>query len=113
MLLLSSILGPAKPPVASRDDVASAPGVYRITSNADRTFVARASAGGEELVFDSADRCLICLCDYQLLEEVRQLGQCRHIFHRECIDEVRHISIAPGGKEWEFSPVLAYALCET
>ncbi|KAL8792289.1 MAG: hypothetical protein Q9195_005080 [Heterodermia aff. obscurata] len=30
MLLLSSLLGPAKPPVASQEDVASAPGVYLI-----------------------------------------------------------------------------------
>jgi len=30
---------------------------------------------------------LICLCDYEAAEEVRQLGKCRHLYHRECIDE--------------------------
>ncbi|RMZ80140.1 hypothetical protein DV737_g3049, partial [Chaetothyriales sp. CBS 132003] len=51
MQMLSTLLGPVKPPVAA------------------------------------GERCLICLCDYAAAEEVRQLGKCHHVFHRECIDE--------------------------
>ncbi|KAI9888079.1 MAG: hypothetical protein M1823_000014 [Watsoniomyces obsoletus] len=123
MLLLSSILGPAKPPVASREEVASAPGVFRITpsiatttTNLDSSspsgnilnhpypWIATAPASATtsptsstnnaddhqprmQLIIEAGDRCLICLCEYQMLEELRQLNQCRHVYHRECIDE--------------------------
>ena len=93
MLLLSSLLGPAKPPVASREDVASAPGVYVIQKLAG-SLIARAPNGGECLQISSGERCLVCLCDYEPEEEVRQLSRCSHFFHRQCIDEVRQ-SISP------------------
>ncbi|KAL8866375.1 MAG: hypothetical protein Q9174_006340 [Haloplaca sp. 1 TL-2023] len=85
MLLLSSLLGPARPPVASREDVASAGGVYQLRKNAD-SFIA-AALQGDEIISVIADRCLVCLCDYELNEEVRQLTKCKHLFHRECIDQ--------------------------
>lgn len=88
MLLLSSILGPAKPPVASREEVASAPGVYRIAATADSWVAASSNTGDEPLVIEAGERCLICLCEYAVDEEVRQLSRCRHVYHRECIDEV-------------------------
>ncbi|KAJ9635776.1 hypothetical protein H2199_008128 [Coniosporium tulheliwenetii] len=44
MLLLSALLGPAKPPVASEADVASAPGLFRIVGTATE-LVARAVEG--------------------------------------------------------------------
>lgn len=87
MLLLSSLLGPAKPPVASREDVASAPGVYVIQKLAG-TLIARAPSGDESLQIASGERCLVCLSDYEPNEEVRQLSRCDHLFHRQCIDEV-------------------------
>ncbi|KAI9795108.1 MAG: hypothetical protein M1816_000130 [Peltula sp. TS41687] len=86
MLLLSSILGPAKPPVASREEVASAPGIYRIIEDSQPTRIA-ISITGDRVTIEADERCLICLCDYELQEEVRQLNNCRHMFHRECIDE--------------------------
>lgn len=87
MLLLSSLLGPAKPPVASREDVASAPGVYVILKSAGG-FVASAIEGGDRLQLAAGERCLVCLCDYEPEEEIRQLSKCNHVFHRQCIDEV-------------------------
>ncbi|KAL8825565.1 MAG: hypothetical protein Q9191_004335 [Dirinaria sp. TL-2023a] len=87
MMLLSSLLGPAKPPVASREDVASAPGVYIIREIAG-TLIATAAAGNDGLQIASGERCLVCLCDYEPGEEVRQLSKCTHVFHRQCIDEV-------------------------
>lgn len=86
MMLLSSLLGPAKPPVASREDVASAPGVYIIREIAG-TLIATTAAGNDGLQIASGERCLVCLCDYEPGEEVRQLSKCTHVFHRQCIDE--------------------------
>ncbi|KAI9677857.1 MAG: hypothetical protein M1829_002354 [Trizodia sp. TS-e1964] len=85
MLLLSSILGPAKPPVASEDDVASAPGVLRVVQVDPRLIVSRSN--NENIEIPAGDRCLVCLGDYELLEELRELSRCNHIFHRACIDE--------------------------
>ncbi|KAL9603447.1 MAG: hypothetical protein Q9219_001134 [cf. Caloplaca sp. 3 TL-2023] len=86
MLLLSSLLGPARPPVASQEDVAAAPGVYRIRKSAS-ALVAAALRGMEEINIAGGERCLVCLCDYEEDEEVRQLNECKHLFHRECIDQ--------------------------
>ncbi|KAL8970866.1 MAG: hypothetical protein Q9183_001323, partial [Haloplaca sp. 2 TL-2023] len=85
MLLLSSLLGPARPPVASREDVASAGGVYQLRKNAGSLIAA--ALQGNEMISVIADRCLVCLCDYELNDEVRQLTKCKHLFHRECIDQ--------------------------
>ena len=87
MLLLSSLLGPAKPPVASQEDVASAPGVYLILRSACG-LIATALQGHGCLQLAAGERCLVCLCDYEPDEEIRQLSKCSHIFHRQCIDEV-------------------------
>ncbi|KAI1318835.1 hypothetical protein EDD11_005681 [Mortierella claussenii] len=39
-----------------------------------------------ELVIRISTACPICLCDYEDLEELRQLP-CDHYFHKECVDE--------------------------
>ncbi|KAI9774640.1 MAG: hypothetical protein M1840_002889 [Geoglossum simile] len=85
MLLLSSILGPAKPPVATREEVNSAPGVFIINGTRD-SLIAEAS-NGERVQIPPGERCLVCLSDYEPKEEVRQLTNCRHLFHRDCIDQ--------------------------
>lgn len=87
--MLSSLLGPAKPPVASREDVASALGVHRVQRSAD-SLVASALEGDTCIRIAPGERCLVCLCEYEPDEQVRQLSKCAHLFHRECIDEVRH-----------------------
>lgn len=78
MTLLSSLLGPAKPPVAAQADVESAGGVFIF--------------GAEDcpIQFEvwNGDRCLVCLSDYEKGQEGRQLTRCKHMFHKECIDEV-------------------------
>ena len=87
--MLSSLLGPAKPPVASREDVASASGVYRVRlRRLDGSMDAIALDRAGPLSISAGERCLVCLCDYELSEEVRQLNKCNHVFHRECIDVV-------------------------
>ncbi|KAL9131541.1 MAG: hypothetical protein Q9217_000555 [Psora testacea] len=87
MLMLSSLLGPAKPPVASCEDVASAQGTYRIGKRLNGLVAASTENNGNQIVIIPGERCLVCLEDYQVGEEVRQLAQCSHLFHRECIDE--------------------------
>lgn len=103
MLLLSSLLGPARPPVASREDVASAPGLYQLRQKAG-TLVAAALHGGiDHIRLVPGERCLVCLCDYEVGEEIRRLAKCKHLFHRECIDQVRQrISLSlVGSKKYD------------
>lgn len=92
MQLLSTLLGPVKPPVATQDDVISAGGLYNLVQGLE-------SLVGQPLTIEdeatipilAGDRCLICLCDYEAKEEVRKLGKCQHVYHRECIDEVSYL----------------------
>ncbi|KAF2684361.1 hypothetical protein K458DRAFT_302779 [Lentithecium fluviatile CBS 122367] len=86
MLLLSSMLGPAKPPVASEEDVAAAPGLFTIQYQPSG-LVAVANESSEVVVLPSDARCLVCLSDFEMRESVRRLVQCGHLFHRECIDQ--------------------------
>lgn len=87
MMLLSSILGPAKPPVASEEDVASAPGLFRIR-NVAGILMAEAVEGEETISLATDARCLVCLCDFEADEEARKLVKCEHLFHKICIDQV-------------------------
>ncbi|WEW59327.1 hypothetical protein PRK78_004797 [Emydomyces testavorans] len=86
MMLLSSLLGPVKPPVASEEEVASAGGLYRLVRYPE-SLVAESPEEEERVPISENDSCLICLCNYEADEEVRLLAKCRHIYHRECIDE--------------------------
>jgi hypothetical protein len=87
MLLLSTLLGPAKPPVASEEDVAAAPGLFRIREIGG-TVVAEAVEGEETINLAADARCLVCLSDFEEDEEARRLINCGHVFHRICIDQV-------------------------
>jgi len=88
MLLLSSLIGPAKPPVASETEVAAAPGLFRIKlGECEGKLVAVADDSDETVSLSAEERCLVCLSDFELEEEARRLVQCQHIFHRECIDQ--------------------------
>lgn len=87
MILLSSLLGPAKPPVASQEDVSSSGGLFRLVEYAG-SLVAEAVDGTGTIRIPEGDRCLICLSDYEAAEELRKLNKCEHAFHRDCIDQV-------------------------
>ncbi|KAF8243323.1 hypothetical protein K440DRAFT_613746 [Wilcoxina mikolae CBS 423.85] len=76
MTLLSSLLGPAKLPVAAKEDLESAGGIFTFSEGS-----------AEQYGAGNAERCLICLSDYETGHECRQLVKCNHIFHKECIDE--------------------------
>ena len=89
MQMLSALLGPVKPPVASREDVTSAGGLFRLVlQDAGLVAISIGSEMETAVALTLGERCLICLCDYEVAEEVRQLTKCQHAFHRECIDEV-------------------------
>ena len=93
MLLLSSLLGPAKPPIAQREDVDNAGGLFQFVDMGEK-YVAQAvqedgdDGYAERLVIEPTQNCLVCLSAYVLGEVARRLGSCGHLFHRECIDEV-------------------------
>ena len=95
MMLLSTLLGPAKPPVASEQDIAAAGGVYKIvmSTDADKTagLVAAAVEGAERIALSQDQRCLVCLSDFEEEEEARCLHKCNHLFHKECIDQVSQL----------------------
>lgn len=84
--MLSSLLGPAKPPVASEADVSSAGGLFRLVEY-DGSLVAEALDGNETMRIADGERCLVCLSDYEAAEELRQLVKCKHLFHKDCIDQ--------------------------
>ncbi|KAI3847007.1 hypothetical protein MKW92_019949 [Papaver armeniacum] len=47
------------------------------------------------------DSCAICLCEYEGRDEIRELMNCRHIFHESCLDR------------WMFSNQTTCPLCRT
>ncbi|PYH62329.1 uncharacterized protein BO96DRAFT_325277 [Aspergillus niger CBS 101883] len=87
MILLSSLLGPVKPPVATQEDLSTAGGLFRLVEYAG-SLVAEALEGAGAIQLPEGERCLICLSDYEAAEELRQLTKCKHLFHRDCIDQV-------------------------
>lgn len=89
MQMLSTLLGPAKPPVANPEDVDLAGGLYRLVLSDGELTAEPVVATDTPMTFSFGERCLVCLCDYEASEQVRQLS-CRHVYHRECIDEVSH-----------------------
>ena len=101
MMLLSALLGPAKAPVATEEDVEEAGGVYNIeASNNDAAktaeLVAVATEGGERVELEVDQRCLVCLCNFEVAEVCRKLVKCNHLFHKDCIDQVSSaISASP------------------
>lgn len=90
MILLSSLLGPAKPPVATEADVNSAGGLFRLVEYGG-TLVAEAVEGNGVIQVSDGERCLICLSDYEVGEEIRELAKCKHVFHKCCIDQVSFV----------------------
>jgi len=101
MMLLSTLLGPAKAPVATDDDVQSAGGVYELVvappteqdSTPDRlmavvTAETKGDSDPDSVYLEVGHRCLVCLCDFEVKETARRLAKCGHLFHKECIDHV-------------------------
>lgn len=101
MLYIASLLGPGKPPVASESDVASAPGLFVIEVDTNGKLFAISREGDEHIALpaviedgvERAERCLVCLSDYEAEEEARKLVRCGHLFHKDCIDQVRLLII--------------------
>lgn len=98
MVLLSSLLGPVKPPVATQEDLTSAGGLYRVVEYGG-SLSAESVDHSDSIQLAEGERCLICLSEYEAAEEVRQLTKCEHIYHRICIDQVRFI---PASVVWLF-----------
>ncbi|KAL5047277.1 hypothetical protein BDW71DRAFT_197012 [Aspergillus fruticulosus] len=92
MVLLSSLLGPVKPPVATQEDLTSAGGLYRVVEYSG-SLTAEAVDGARTMQISEGERCLICLSEYEAAEELRQLTKCEHIYHRDCIDQVQIFSM--------------------
>lgn len=79
MALVSELLGPGKPPTASKDDIANS-GLEVCTASD----IPRLGQEGK-ILENCVERCLVCLGDYEEGEECRVL-KCRHAFHKDCVD---------------------------
>lgn len=79
MALVSELLGPGKPPTASKEDIENS-GLEVIPASD----IAKLGAEGKVLE-NCVERCLVCLGDYEEEEECRVL-KCRHAFHKDCVD---------------------------
>lgn len=101
MMLLSALLGPAKAPVATDEDVENAGGIYTIVAtvpssdgldqDAAKTASLVAAAVGNadnRVELEAGQRCLVCLCEFEAEELARKLVKCSHLYHKECIDQV-------------------------
>lgn len=101
MMLLSALLGPAKVPVATEEDIQSAGGIYDIVATSALAYDAsslttlvavancprKTDVEPERFHLEPGQRCLVCLCDFEVAEVGRKLIKCGHLFHRECIDQ--------------------------
>lgn len=79
MTLIGELLGPAKPLTASKADIEKSG--LKIVDGRDIEGLGEKG----EVHQNTVERCLVCLGDYEEGEECRVL-QCRHVFHRECVD---------------------------
>ncbi|KAL4917299.1 hypothetical protein BDW62DRAFT_211319 [Aspergillus aurantiobrunneus] len=109
MVLLSSLLGPVKPPVATQEDLTSAGGLFRVVEYGG-SLTAEAIDGASAIQLAEGERCLICLSEYEAAEEVRQLTKCEHLYHRDCIDQSaieteRQGPTKPNTKTLEMDPI--------
>ena len=79
MTLIGELLGPAKAPTASKEDIERSG--LKIVKGEDIKHLGEQG----EVHANTVDRCLVCLGDYEEGEECRVLG-CRHVYHKECVD---------------------------
>ncbi|KAI9663005.1 MAG: hypothetical protein M1821_008052 [Bathelium mastoideum] len=49
--------------------------------------VAVAEDGSDMITLNPEQRCLVCLCEFEVKDSARKLVKCGHLFHRECIDQ--------------------------
>ena len=80
MILVGELMGQVKPPTATAEEVEKS-GLKVFDASAIKGMV-----GNGEILDGSAERCLVCLSDFEEGEECRLLG-CRHVFHKDCVDQ--------------------------
>ncbi|WWC90394.1 uncharacterized protein L201_005329 [Kwoniella dendrophila CBS 6074] len=80
MNLISELMGPAKPPTVNQSEIENS----GLTIVKGEEMINLNKKG--ELLDICADRCLICLSDYEAEDECRILN-CRHGYHKECVDQ--------------------------
>jgi len=79
LMTLETFMGQVKPPIATKDEVEKSGGLFRVGTDSD------VDKDGKRLTPEG--RCQICLSDFEKNEECRVLANCKHVFHRECIDQ--------------------------
>ncbi|KAF5092735.1 hypothetical protein D0Z00_004438 [Geotrichum galactomycetum] len=79
LMTLETFMGQVKPPIATKDEVEKSGGLFRVGTDSD--------IGKDGAQLTPEGRCQICLSDFEKNEECRFLVNCKHVFHRECIDQ--------------------------
>lgn len=80
MILVGELMGEVKPPTATAEEVEKS-GLRVFDASEIQGLV-----GSGQVLDGSAERCLVCLSDFERGEECRLLG-CRHVFHKDCVDQ--------------------------
>ncbi|ODN87368.1 hypothetical protein L198_06992 [Cryptococcus wingfieldii CBS 7118] len=77
--LVGEILGPVKAPTVAKGDIEKSG--LRVVKGGDM----KKEAEEGRVLESCAERCLVCLSDYEPEEDCRILA-CRHAFHQDCVD---------------------------
>lgn len=54
--------------------------------NSYQTFTYSSKTNNLETIYDHDTTCSICIEDYEDSEMLRMMPQCRHYFHKDCVD---------------------------
>ncbi|XP_074321786.1 brassinosteroid-responsive RING protein 1-like [Silene latifolia] len=84
---LSSLVEPEPGLSAHPEPVSTRPAIASASAALIRTMLpAETVCTGPGRAQEEDSCCAVCLCEYEEGEEIRRMRNCRHVFHRSCVD---------------------------